>query len=231
MISGPNGSVKSTIIKRLDPEWIGTYVNADEIQKQLNSGSVDFARYQLEPSLESLLAFLQTTGFLAGRELPVISCSGSSFTFNRPDSYLAAAIADYIRHELVSNFRPLTFETVMSHQSKVDFFCSARTNGYRTYLCFICTESPEINLSRVALRVEKGGHDVPSEKVRDRYYRSLELLAPALECADRAYVFDNSGSAGSEHLLFELRDGRFTFHASVLPNWFQTYVLSRMDLR
>ena len=36
VFAGPNGSGKSTILKNLDPEWIGCYVNADEIEKSLH---------------------------------------------------------------------------------------------------------------------------------------------------------------------------------------------------
>ncbi len=34
--------------------------------------------------------------------------------------------------------------------------------GYKTYLYFIATESPKINISRVKYRVSRGGHDAPS---------------------------------------------------------------------
>ncbi|HSI50226.1 MAG TPA: hypothetical protein VLA61_18290 [Ideonella sp.] len=35
VFAGPNGSGKSTIHELLRPEWIGAYVNADEIEKAL----------------------------------------------------------------------------------------------------------------------------------------------------------------------------------------------------
>lgn len=50
VIAGPNGSGKSTILRELDPTWIGVYVNADDLQAQLLAGPVDLqARYCISP--------------------------------------------------------------------------------------------------------------------------------------------------------------------------------------
>lgn len=58
---------------------------------------------------------------------------------------------------------------------------------------FVATDDPAINMARVRQRVAAGGHDVPEDKLRSRYRRSLENLRAAVRCASRAYVFDNSG--------------------------------------
>ncbi|MEE4342266.1 hypothetical protein V2J66_11620 [Pseudomonas alliivorans] len=55
----------------------------------------------------------------------------------------------------------------MSHPSKVEIMREARHRGYRTYLYFVSTENPEINVGRVAIRVREGGHPVESITVRD----------------------------------------------------------------
>lgn len=60
-------------------------------------------------------------------------------------------------------------------------------SGYRTYLYFIATETPEINIARIAQRVQQGGHDVPPDKTRQRYHRGLELLKSALPFLSRGY--------------------------------------------
>ena len=53
-----------------------------------------------------------------------------------------------------------TFETVMSHPGKVALLQQAQQAGYRTYLYYVATDDPEINVSRVANRVALKGHDV-----------------------------------------------------------------------
>jgi predicted ABC-type ATPase len=57
----------------------------------------------------------------------------------------------------------------------------------------VLVSSPDIDVERVRLRVAKGGHAVPEDKIRERYYRSLEQLPWFLRQADRATLFDNSG--------------------------------------
>ena len=57
---------------------------------------------------------------------------------------------------------------------------------------FVLTANPELNLWRVRSRVACGGHDVPSQKVRDRYWRSLANLPRLIELADVCTVMDNT---------------------------------------
>lgn len=54
------------------------------------------------------------------------------------------------------------------------------------------TADAEINVSHVKDRVRKGGHDVPAEKVRSRYKRSLANLSELLKFCDVVNVVDNS---------------------------------------
>ncbi len=140
---------------------------------------------------------------------------------------MAACIADFLRDELLAVRRSFSFETVMSHRSKIDFFARARAVGYRTYLYFIATDSPELNLDRVKTRVAAGGHDVPTEKVRERYERCLGLVRDVLAHAYRAYLFDNSGGEPVWLAEFDPR-GECTLQTSrgSLPKWFLTWVES-----
>ena len=84
----------------------------------------------------------------------------------------------------------------MSHRGKVTFLREARTAGYRVYLYWVVTEDAQVNVDRVAQRVQEGGHDVPTDKIRRRYSDALALLRAAMETSDRAYLFDNSTSEG-----------------------------------
>lgn len=83
---------------------------------------------------------------------------------DNPNAYDAAIAADYVRYQLLDANSTFTFETVLSHSSKIDFLEAARVKGYKTYLYFVCTVSPAINKKRVQQRANLGGHDVPEEK-------------------------------------------------------------------
>lgn len=126
--------------------------------------------------------------------------------------------SDYIRNKLLEARLSFTFETVMSSDDKVAFMLRARASGYRTYLYFVATEDPEININRVRNRVAAGGHPVPTEKIVQRYGRCLSLLPAAVAASNRAYIFDNSGA--DLVLLAEVTDGTdLEFKVEEIPDW------------
>jgi predicted ABC-type ATPase len=53
---------------------------------------------------------------------------------------------------------------------------AAQDLGYKVTLLFIWIDSPATAIQRVAERVVKGGHDIPSEVINRRYYRGLSNL-------------------------------------------------------
>ena len=52
----------------------------------------------------------------------------------------------------------------------------AKLRGFEIWLFYVLLDSPERNVERVAIRVKKGGHFVPTEKTIERYSRSLQQL-------------------------------------------------------
>lgn len=108
----------------------------------------------------------------------------------------AQAIADFQRERCLTSRLSFSFETVMSHPSKVEFMVRADDTGYDVTLYFVCTSDPEINIRRVENRVRTGGHDVPHERIVARYWRTLELLPHAALVARRSVLFDNSALVG-----------------------------------
>ena len=64
--------------------------------------------------------------------------------------------------------------------------------GYWVELYFMCLQDAEINVSRVQKRHSTGGHDVPEDRIRSRYVRSMQLLRQSFYLADEAMIFNNS---------------------------------------
>jgi predicted ABC-type ATPase len=234
VLAGPNGSGKSTIQRELKPEWIGVFVNADEIERELkdSGGKLGLARLGITDKPAVVLRRLERhignsrfaeklglhslIGKMAVDHLLNLKVSGPV------DSYLASVLADAIRRELLDEGKTFTFETVMSSRDKVDFMKEAKERGYRVYLYFVATDDPEINLDRVRRRVMQGGHPVPDDKVKKRYRQSIDLMTEACYTAHRAYIFDNSGS--KHKLLVEVQElaneVSITLHTSRLNPWF-----------
>lgn len=140
-------------------------------------------------------------------------------------SYEASLAASFIRHLLYKANKSFSFETLMSHESKLDEIREAREKGYKTYLYFVCTDNPDVNIDRVSNRVDKGGHVVEQEKIRSRYPNTLKNLFGAIELSDRAYLFDNSGK--KQVLIAEVFEGMLEIKFSKMPQWFLDYVMPR----
>lgn len=225
MFAGPNGSGKSTLKGLLSSEWYGTYVNADDIERTIRlEGGLRLSDFKVEVTQQQLTRFFLESSLLGAHGLAedaraiTVDMGYLSFGDLQINSYFASVLADLIRQQLISRGESLTFETVMSSPDKVDFICNVQRLGYRTYLYYVATEDPAINIARVKHRVDKGGHDVPSDKIVSRYERSLDLLYSAVACANRSFIFDNSDE--SAVWVAEVTDGT-VLEAKVdsLPMW------------
>jgi predicted ABC-type ATPase len=139
--------------------------------------------------------------------------------------YEGAIISALLRAHLQINRADFSFETVMSHPSKIDFIQTAKKNGYKTYLYFICIDDPEINISRVKNRVDKGGHPVSATKIERRYFETLSQLMAAIESCDTTFLFDNSGKGLKIIAKIMGPSLELLVEPVEFPNWFLTYVL------
>jgi len=72
----------------------------------------------------------------------------------------AQQLAIQQRERLLLEGQSMTYESVMSHFSHLEFIKRAKAADYRTYLYFIGVENPEINKERVKNREKLGGHGV-----------------------------------------------------------------------
>lgn len=233
VFAGPNGSGKTTIINSLRSEiGFGVYVNADDIETMLRESKVLlFNSFNLNISELQLQSFFRKSTFAPiKRNEPdlwtELQVKENVLHINTSvDSYLAADIAEFIRQQLLANDISFTYETVMSHESKLDFLKQAKEKGFRVYVYFVATEDPEINISRVNVRVAQNGHNVSPDVVRNRYYKSLKQLKSAIKLSNRCYVWDNSGKASI--LIAEIMDGVDVkiFNTAKVPNWFVKYVV------
>ncbi len=235
MFAGPNGSGKSTIKDILPPEWLGVYVNSDEIERVIRTGGhLNLANFEVMADSAELQTFLQAStlldkeGLLPQAQQLTLVDGNVGFGTVVINSYWASVLADFIRSKLLAAQVSFTLETVMSSPDKVELLHKAQQAGYRTYLYFVATEDPEINVARVQYRVETGGHPVAEDKIRSRYVRSLQLLSQAVSYADRAYIFDNSGS--ERVWIAEVTDGvGIEMKTDEMPAWFKTALWDKFE--
>jgi predicted ABC-type ATPase len=68
----------------------------------------------------------------------------------------------------------------------------AKKSGYIIESIFVLTADVKLNVKRVKVRVLKGGHDVPEDKIRSRYVKSLQMLKKLVSISDTCIVVDNT---------------------------------------
>jgi predicted ABC-type ATPase len=233
MFAGPNGSGKSTFKKLIRQELLGVYINPDEIEKEIcDRGFLDLDHYCVMSTKQEILDFFNQSPLLEKvdclDEAQWLRFNENKLSFHdiMPNSYFASVAADFIRQKLIETSKSFTFETVMSFPDKIELLRKAQSRGYRTYLYYVATENPDINVSRVRYRVSRGGHSVPEDKITTRYRRSLDLLMQAVQCTHRAYIFDNSTN---EHIwLAEITDGKsIEMKTDQIPRWFKESLLDK----
>jgi predicted ABC-type ATPase len=85
------------------------------------------------------------------------------------------------------------FETTLSGRMYARLIPAWQAQGYKVKLFFLKLPNPELAIDRVHRRVQEGGHNVPDEVVRRRFYAGLKNLeALYKEVVDEWAVYDNS---------------------------------------
>lgn len=105
----------------------------------------------------------------------------------------AAQIAESQRESHLENLEEFCFETVLSTDRNLKLLQRAKEKGYFIRCFYMITCNSKINVLRVRTRVEKGGHDVPEEKIVSRYNRALGLVKELVKVCDICHIYDNSG--------------------------------------
>ena len=146
--------------------------------------------------------------------------------WNSSDAVLKAARkATEMRYECLEKGMDFVFETVFSSEEKLDFLRKAKEAGFFIRIFYVCTESPLININRIAQRYLNGGHEVPISKTISRYFGSLKNMVEAIRIADRVYLYDNSVDNSVPRLILRTSDGIIAKqYTDNLPEWVKAVI-------
>lgn len=167
IVAGPNGAGKTTCVQAEPISRIlpaVRFLNPDDVTKQL----------------------LIARGHIGFADAPAdvqLELFGQAAT--QVEKHLVEAVA---RGESIG------VETVLSTSKYRKVVEDVRRLGGLVHLIYITVASPDIAIRRVAVRVSRGGHDVPAEKIADRFHRSHANLTWFAANASHFWVIDNSGS-------------------------------------
>jgi predicted ABC-type ATPase len=203
VLAGHNGSGKSTLwYKRLADSLRLPLVNADRLTMSLLPEPVD----------DKLVPWAQQ---LRDQDVRWMSLSQE-------------AVRAFVLSIQAAKM-PFAFETVFSHwkrlpdgtyDSKYKTIKELQDAGYFVVLLFVGLVNAETSVLRVATRVAKGGHEVPENKLMERFARTQKAIAHAAPLADMTLMFDNSRgfemaftlarAQQGDQVLFDCRDTAFT---------------------
>lgn len=95
--------------------------------------------------------------------------------------------------ELINSGVDFAFETTLTTLSYINTIKLAREKGYSISLLFFWLNDVDLAIERVKIRVSEGGHNIPEETIRRRYFRGTNnLINKFIELSDFWIVIDNS---------------------------------------
>ena len=162
-----------------------------------------------------------------------------------PDIPLALAnahawqIGKSLLEQAIAERRDYRFETTLGGRTIAQLLERAAQSGHRLHVWFCGLASPELHLRRVRSRVAHGGHDIPEEKIRERWTGSRQNLIRLLPLIDHLRVYDNSTDADPAEgqrprpvLLLEMKQGKITAPADLsgAPDWAKPIISAAIHL-
>jgi predicted ABC-type ATPase len=135
--------------------------------------------------------------------------------------YEAARLADALRRALAEREESFVFETVFSDPvgDKVAFLEEAAGRGYVVVLCYGGLSGADQSVERVAMRVTQGGQDVPDDKLRSRFSRTLDNLRAAIARLPHVLIYDNSDLGVPYRQVAVFDHGRLRHVQEPIPEW------------
>ncbi len=120
------------------------------------------------------------------------------------------------------------FETTLGGKTITRLLETALSRGTEVRIWYVGLKNVELHIERVRSRVKSGGHDIPEQKIRERYVQSRLNLIQLLPRLAEFRVYDNSeeadpksGKAPHPKLILHCVQARVaeTCDLSVVPEW------------
>jgi len=150
-----------------------------------NGAGKTTAAYHLLPHVFKAVEFVNADEIARG--LSPLNPEGVAFQAGR----IMLGRLDY----LISQKKSIAFETTISGLSYIKFIRKAKENGYDVVFFFVWLNTVELAKDRVAMRVAKGGHNIPVEVIERRYAKGVENFSRYALEADDWYIYNNSGDS------------------------------------
>lgn len=132
------------------------------------------------------------------------------------------------------------FETTLGGRTISVLLEQAIEAGIEVRVWYVGLTNAELHIARVRSRVKRGGHDIPVERIRQRYTRSVFNLIQLMPKLTELRVYDNSveadphtGATPEPKLILYLNRGRLlnVCELASTPEWAKPIVLTALTSR
>ena len=113
-----------------------------------------------------------------------------------------------------------TQETTLAGHRTVRTIKQARKQGYFVTMYYVGLNSMEESINRIANRVRKGGHNIPSDDVKRRFDRRIKSLGSVLPLCDEVIFYDNENGFVK---VAEIKNNKFQYLNGYKPQWIVDY--------
>lgn len=116
-----------------------------------------------------------------------------------PERWLTGSVASELDKQKTSALDSKTdfaFETNFSSELPIRMLHDFKGAGFKTTLCYFGLYSESDSVSRVMLRAQTGGHDVPDEVIRFNFNEGLRNVKQNLRHFDNLTFVDGSSDYG-----------------------------------
>ena len=124
---------------------------------------------------------------------------------------------------LIAEKENFAFETTLASKSFVKYIEKAQRNGYTTKLVFFWLHSHELAIKRVKYRVNEGGHDIPVDVIKRRYYRGLENFFKIYKNSVNSWLFINNSGNPYKIIAEGSADNEIVYHKKISNNLIGIY--------
>ena len=131
------------------------------------------------------------------------------------------------------------FETTLGGNTIPALLSSALSAGLEVRVWYVGLSSVELHIARVKARVEKGGHPIPEQKIRERFDRSRLNLIRLLPRLTELLVYDNSSDANPDagrrpepKFLLHMASGKIVGSCDLqfIPQWAKPIVAAALKI-
>lgn len=147
-----------------------------------NGAGKTTAAYSLLPDVFNTVEFINADEIARG--LSPLNPEGAAFAAGR--------IMLQRMDEMIGRKESFAFETTLSGLSYLHLIEATKEAGYKVVLFFVYLKNYQLAQERVAIRVSKGGHNIPQATIERRYGKGIKNFKAYAAKVSEWHIYDNS---------------------------------------